>query len=970
MHVVFVFALFLLTQCSKPTTVQKPDSPGSVDVKSVNSILTLQGEPEKCRAAIEAQGGKVLYDNGNGLLFSDLKLDGEKLRGCEAAAVPNEKITLERPTENGSDLETLLRLIPAEEIGARSFVKDHPTFDGRGVTIAILDTGVEVDHPMLKTTPQGENKIIDFNDFSGEGRVQLTAVKKAEDGTLEGPEGLKYQGKTLAGENFHLGIFKGSSLVEAENLAAQDEFSDLGVVVYSAGGRNGLVRIDTNDDKSFDDEAELTHYARSQKIVKIGKKRSLTVSVNVPAVGKSVNLCFDDGSHGTHVAGIAAGYDPKGLQGVAPGAKIVGVKIGDNRLSGGSTTTASMLLAIDYAVQQKAQVLNLSYGIRAGSNLGQSAIDKYIDKVAREKNVLFSISAGNEGPGLLTIGTPAGASLAITNAAYVSKNTAQENYGYIGVEDNNTWFFSSVGPLFDGGWKPTLLAPGSALSSVPLWDKNYANYRGTSMASPEVTGGLALILSAAQQSSLSTDRAAVTKAVYGSAVEQKNLMWIEQGHGLMNVPGAFELLGKLNKDTARVEYTIAVRNPALPNGTGKGVFLRTSKSSSRVFDVTVSPQSAPQGVIQTFRLVASADWISVPPTLWTNGTPKAFQIKVGEAVFEKAGLYSAKVSAYSESTGELAFDVPVTIISPRRLPEEGKEKATLRVGQTQRFFYEVAAGTTGIALSVKSEGAMVWGQLLDSEGRKVIDCRPADSALPMASLRCVGSLQRTGVYELDWVAPATNPASANIDFEVQPLSLTSRLEGVKPNGDLNLVIENNFGSLRFTPKVSLRAHTQKKAITIQGNGTQVPFTVTEEDAKQYSSILFTVKTSKEYYDLMTDYPYRVYDKENNRLGSGGLELNSSFEVGSLSDIAKGEGRIDIQGAFTKDAPASWAIQLTEERILKEPLTLYTGNSMVLDAGGAATLSVPVGKRAKAGDCLTLSFTDGTGQLLQESLFCL
>ena len=67
-----------------------------------------------------------------------------------------------------------------------------------------------------------------------------------------------------------------------------------------------------------------------------------------------------------------------------------------------------MLLAIDFAVAKKAQIINLSYGIRAGSNLGKSVIDKYIDKVAAEKGVLFSISAGNEGPGLLTIGTPAG----------------------------------------------------------------------------------------------------------------------------------------------------------------------------------------------------------------------------------------------------------------------------------------------------------------------------------------------------------------------------------------------------------------------------------------------------------------------------------------------------------------------------------------------------------------------------------
>ena len=52
--------------------------------------------------------------------------------------------------------------MPIGDTGAAQFVQAHPTWDGRGTTIAIVDSGVDLAHPALQTTTTGERKIVDW----------------------------------------------------------------------------------------------------------------------------------------------------------------------------------------------------------------------------------------------------------------------------------------------------------------------------------------------------------------------------------------------------------------------------------------------------------------------------------------------------------------------------------------------------------------------------------------------------------------------------------------------------------------------------------------------------------------------------------------------------------------------------------------------------------------------------------------
>jgi subtilisin family serine protease len=183
------------------------------------------------------------------------------------------------------------------------------------------------------------------------------------------------------------------------------------------------------------------------------------------------NNVMDVNGHGSHVAGtIAGGNNGFGVTGIAYDAKIMPVKVLNDKGAGSSNSVAD---GIYYAVKNGANVINLSLG----GNFPNSTLEAAI-KYASSQGTVVVMAAGNDGN--LFTNYP---------ASYAS------NWGLaVGAVDqnNNMANFSNRAGLNSF---PYVTAPGVGIySSVP--GNQYATYSGTSMATPHVAGVVALMLGA------------------------------------------------------------------------------------------------------------------------------------------------------------------------------------------------------------------------------------------------------------------------------------------------------------------------------------------------------------------------------------------------------------------------------------------------------------------------------------------
>lgn len=662
---------------------------------------------------------------------------------AKGAAAAKEQLTAGSYPAPGKNTPAENPYNPSFETGAVEFVKKNPKADGRGITIGVLDSGVDLAHPALQKTTTGERKIVDWVTATdpivdGDGSWRMMA------NSVSGPA-FTYGGKTWTAPpgSYQINLFRES--VTAGGDAAGDvnrdgDTTDTWGVLYDAAA--GTVTVDVNGNNDFTDDKPMKPYKDGYQTgwfgtddpsTAVAERQPFVVEIrkDVPTdplggdwVGKKadfVNIGLIASEHGTHVAGITAANGLFGgrMNGAAPGAKLVSSRA--CQFGPGCTNIALTEGMIDLVANRGVDIVNMSIGGLPALNDGNNARAELYTRLIDTYGVQLVISAGNSGPGANTIGDPGLADKVISVGASISKETWAANYGSAVEKKYAMMPFSSRGPREDGGFTPTLTAPGAAINTVQTWlpgapvaeagyalPPGYAMLQGTSMASPQAAGASALLLSAAWQKNIALTPAKLRTALTSTADHISGVQAYAEGAGLIDVVDAWKVI---QKGPAAADYTVkapvdtAIDYALKTPGFGTGLYDREGGlkvGQKKTYDVTITRTSGADRAIRhelrlknnsgdTFRIVGD-DEVSLPLN-------KPVTVKIS-AKPKYSGLRSAILEVDDPRTAGVDKQVLNTVVVSAPLKYGFSASGEVQRNSSNSYFVTVPEGAKTLEVAI------------------------------------------------------------------------------------------------------------------------------------------------------------------------------------------------------------------------------------------------------------------------------
>ncbi|MFF3481979.1 S8 family serine peptidase [Streptomyces sp. NPDC002701] len=894
---------------------------------------------------------------------------------------------------------------PSFETGAVDFVEDNPKADGRGITIGILDSGVDVAHPALQKTTTGERKIVDWvtaTDPLVDGDATWRAMVNARSGPVFTYDGESW---TAPAGNYAVSRFRESASTGGDangDLNRDGDTTDSWGVLYDAAA--GTARVDLNDNNDFTDDTPMKPYKDGYQIGYFGTDDPATAIVervpftveirkDVPMdplggdwVGKKadfVNIGIIESEHGTHVAGITAANKLFGgrMNGAAPGAKLVSSRA--CTWTGGCTNVALTEGMIDLVANRGVDIVNMSIGGLPALNDGNNARAELYTRLIDTYGVQLVISAGNSGPGANTIGDPGLADKVISVGASISRQTWAANYGSAVEKKYAMMPFSSRGPREDGGFTPTLTAPGAAINTTQTWfpggpvaeagyslPPGYSMLQGTSMASPQAAGASALLLSAAKQKRIDLTPAKLRTALTSTADHISGTQAYEEGAGLIDIQDAWK---SIRRGATAHEYTVkapvdtAIDFALETPGFGTGLYDREGglkAGQKKTYDVTVTRTTGADRAVRhelhfennrdrTFRIVGK-DEISLPLN-------KPVTVKV-EARPENSGLSSAILEVDDPRTEGVDKQVLTTVVvaAPLAAPQKYAYSAsgTVQRNSSRSYFVTVPEGAKNLEVAIgglkagsqtrfiaihpygvpvdNTSTPYCYNNYLDGNG-----CRP--------DLRSYSDPQ-PGVWEIEVESRRTSPVLDNpyklsvevLGAEFDPAVVTVPEAKVGTPTPASWKVTNKLaavdGSLRGGPLGSSKSTRP----TIADGATDVVTVDVPAGAESLDVSIGNVS------DAAADLDLSVFDAQGNEVGSSAD--GDSEEAVSVPSPAAGTYRVLIAGYSVPAGSTAYdyldvyfAPSLGQIEVDSTPVKLATGASASMTAKVVANAAAPEGR---------------------------
>ncbi|OMJ17526.1 Tripeptidyl-peptidase 2 [Smittium culicis] len=510
-----------------------------------------------------------------------------------------------------------------------------------------------------------------------------------------------------------------------------DSYEDFGpnldCIVFH-DGTDYLAVVNTTSGHDLSELTPLRDYKIDRKYAYLDKSNLFGYSVKIYDNGRLLSVVTAAGSHGSHVAGITAGYnkDDSEMNGVAPGAQLISLKIGDHRL-GSLETGAGLTRAANSIIEHKADLANMSYGEPTKVANSGFFVNILKENVIRQHHCIFVSSAGNAGPGLSTSGSPGGTTDDVIGVgAFVGHQQMKSNYFMLKNVKETSYTWSSLGPTFDGAKGATIYGPGSAAQCYPEYTlKQYEIINGTSMSSPNVCGCLSLLVSGLKALSLRVTPYRISRAITATGKDVGDILNV----GFIQTEKAFNfLLANKQNDDLDISYNISIDS----RSGARGLYYRGIDECSRlnVEDISVSPRflfspnfedsgdsgkdarellrREKYGYDRKLVMVSNSSWVQIPDSLYCNSVGRSFRLSVDCKSLEEGKYHYAEIQAFDSENVQsgAVFTIPVTVAKPRavsNLAEITMKDLNFKPTELKRWYLHVPSSANKMIVTVRSK---------------------------------------------------------------------------------------------------------------------------------------------------------------------------------------------------------------------------------------------------------------------------